>query len=308
MTKPTVYMTKGLPASGKSTWAKDMVEKSYSAGNRKLKRVSKDDLRAMLDNGHHSKANEALVLRIRDMLIHEAIGEGCNVIVDDTNLNPIHEQHIRDSVTPRANFEVVNRFLEVPLEECVARDLKRPNSVGAEVIERMHHQYIQKGTNYVKPPAPEHVEDVPDAIIVDLDGTLALMGDRSPYAGEQCAVDSVNEPILKLVMEWWCDYNAAISKPDRHVIFCSGRDGKAREATILWLREKCGIYVEDEGVHLFMRAPGDNRNDGIIKEEIYRENIEGNFNVAFVLDDRNRVVDKWRELGLTCLQVAPGNF
>lgn len=57
-----------------------------------------------------------------------------------------------------------------------------------------------------------------------------------------------------------------------------------------------------------MRPAGDTRNDAVIKEEIYQAEIAGKYNVEFVLDDRDRVVDKWRELGLKCLQVAKGAF
>jgi hypothetical protein len=57
-----------------------------------------------------------------------------------------------------------------------------------------------------------------------------------------------------------------------------------------------------------MRSAGDMRKDSIVKEEIYRQEILGRYNVWFVLDDRNQVVDMWRLLGLRCLQVAPGNF
>jgi hypothetical protein len=57
-----------------------------------------------------------------------------------------------------------------------------------------------------------------------------------------------------------------------------------------------------------MRKTDDFRKDSIIKEEIYQENIEGKYNVLCVLDDRNQVVDFWRAKGLTCFQVAPGDF
>ncbi|MFN5657022.1 MAG: AAA family ATPase, partial [Pseudanabaena sp.] len=56
----TVYFTIGLPASGKSTWAKEKVNKSPNI----IKRVNKDELRAMLDNSYFSKGNEKFVLDI----------------------------------------------------------------------------------------------------------------------------------------------------------------------------------------------------------------------------------------------------
>jgi adenylate cyclase class IV len=59
---------------------------------------------------------------------------------------------------------------------------------------------------------------------------------------------------------------------------------------------------------LFMRQAGDNRDDRIVKREIYEREIKGRYNVRFVLDDRNKVVALWRDLGLPCFQVADGDF
>jgi hypothetical protein len=57
-----------------------------------------------------------------------------------------------------------------------------------------------------------------------------------------------------------------------------------------------------------MRKTSDMRKDAVVKEEIYNENILDKYNVLLVLDDRNQVVDFWRSKGLTCFQVAPGDF
>lgn len=57
-----------------------------------------------------------------------------------------------------------------------------------------------------------------------------------------------------------------------------------------------------------MRPEGDERKDSIVKQEIYEKYIKDRYNVRFVLDDRNQVVDMWREVGLKVLQVAPGDF
>ena len=70
-----------------------------------------------------------------------------------------------------------------------------------------------------------------------------------------------------------------------------------------WL-ERYGIDYK----YIFMRAAGDSREDSIVKREIYEGRIAPKFNVKYVLDDRNRVVAMWRSLGLTCLQVADGDF
>lgn len=133
------------------------------------------------------------------------------------------------------------------------------------------------------------------AIIVDIDGTLALKGHRSPFDWMRVGEDSVNEPIKWLVRSF---------KPNVAIIIFSGRDSICRDITEKWLGEN-GIPWNA----LYMRPEGDMRKDSIVKKELYDQYVKDNYEVIFVLDDRNQVVDMWRnELGLTCLQVAKGDF
>jgi hypothetical protein len=57
-----------------------------------------------------------------------------------------------------------------------------------------------------------------------------------------------------------------------------------------------------------MRGNDDNRCDSIVKEEIYNEYIKDKYNVLAVFDDRDRVVDMWRRIGLPTYQVYYGSF
>ena len=84
--KNKVYMTYGLPSSGKTTWAKQKIEENPN----RIKRINKDDLRSMLDCNRWSKDNEKFILKVRDALIDLILGGGFDVIVDDTNLSPKH--------------------------------------------------------------------------------------------------------------------------------------------------------------------------------------------------------------------------
>src|SRR5215472_7117771 len=93
-----VTILKGLPASGKTTWAMAEIKQSNGA----LKRVSKDDLRAMLDGGKWSGANEKFILIARDRLILAALEAGYSVVVDDTNLADKHLLHIQELVRGKA--------------------------------------------------------------------------------------------------------------------------------------------------------------------------------------------------------------
>ncbi len=89
------------------------------------------------------------------------------------------------------------------------------------------------------------------------------------------------------------------------VAFVSGRDEVCRQQTETWLlRHQVGLATDP----LFMRPHKDNRPDHEVKAEIYKRDIEPHWDVAYVLDDRNQVVAMWRELGLTVLQVADGDF
>lgn len=132
----TVYITKGLPASGKTTWSKE-----FQASNPDVYRVNKDDLRSMLHDSVHTKGNEKFVIKVRDLIIEEALKGGHSIIVDDTNLNPIHEENIR-VIAKRNNAVVKIQTFNVSLDECIERDLERKNSVGETVIVQMYDQYI----------------------------------------------------------------------------------------------------------------------------------------------------------------------
>jgi len=275
-----VILTKGLPASGKTTWAKKLINKHPNM----YKRVNKDDLREMLDNSKWSKSSEKFILKIRDNIILEALDFGKHVIVDDTNLHPKHEINIKELVKGKAVVEIKD-FTDVPLQICIERDLKREKSVGKKVIKNMYNSFLKKD---VKPP--KYNPELPDIVICDLDGTLALHNGRNPYDASTCDQDLLNAPVADIINH-------------EKFILVSGREDKYRKQTLKFLTKYNIRYSK-----LLMRKTGDFRNDAIVKKEIYEKYIKDKYNVKFVLDDRNRVVEMWRSLGLTCLQVADGDF
>jgi len=57
-----------------------------------------------------------------------------------------------------------------------------------------------------------------------------------------------------------------------------------------------------------MREAQDTRKDSIVKQELYQKYVQDKYNVSFILDDRQQVVDMWRSFGLTVFQVAEGDF
>ena len=250
----------------------------------------------MLDNGQHSKANERFVLELRDEIIRRTLKEGMDVIVDDTNLHPKHEQRMKEIVLSVEDTKlVIKYFTDIPIEECIKRDLKRQNSVGEKVIRDMYNNFLKpKNEKYVPP------EGKPPAIIVDIDGTLALNNSgRNPYDWGRVDKDDVNESIAEIVR----NYNKLYKDAQFGVLIVSGRDSVCRGETMAWLDDNNIPWTE-----LFMRPEGNTEEDSVIKKRIFDEHIRDNYQVLFVLDDRKKVVNMWRSLGLTTLQVADGDF
>lgn len=143
------------------------------------------------------------------------------------------------------------------------------------------------------------------AIIVDLDGTLCDTKHRQ-HLVEKKKWDEFYEALVDDRPHDWCERLVqAMGEKGYEIVFVSGRPEKYRTATLDWFDR---VDSDFRCYPLFMRKDGDFRQDAIIKEEIYREHIEPQFDVQFCVDDRKQVVDMWRSIGLTCLQCAEGNF
>ena len=279
-----VIITRGLPGSGKSTWAKSIIK----ANSNSYKRINNDDLRAMVDCSHYSSANEKFINDLTDLFIMKAIADGKHVIVDNTNLNMKHINRITQLVKGLAQVEINDSFLQVPVEMCILNDLKRANSVGKDVIMDMYEKHVKKTEPITQNP------DAPKAIIVDIDGTLAHMKGRSPYDWDRVGEDEC-DTIIKGIVNSYDNYGV--------VIVMSGRDASCRAITEKWLNDNNIVWDT-----LLMRDEGDMRKDSIVKRELFDTYIAGHYFIEYVLDDRQQVVDMWRDMGLKCLQVAPGNF
>lgn len=287
-----LIMTRGLPASGKTTWAQ-RTQEQYIKEGKTCAIVCKDDIRENLasQGWTWSREGEKQVIALRDSLITGYLQDGVDLVISaDTNFGK-HKHDLKALADKHGAEFSVKDFTKVPLEVCLDRDAKRVNSVGPKVIKDMYNKYLA---------LPEIVPYTPNAalakaIICDLDGTLALHVDRSPYDYNKCNTDKVNTPIANLLNIY--------ASQDYRILYVSGREDSARNMTSEWIMSN---NLPDS--LLFMRCAGDHRKDYIIKLEIFNQFIRNYYNVDFVLDDRDQVVKMWRELGLTCLQVNYGDF
>jgi predicted kinase len=301
-----LLITRGLPGCGKTTYAREWV-----AGDREHRgRVNRDDLRVMLDHGQFVKGvTEPRVLAARDAAILSLLSKGVDTICDDTNL-PQRTARDLAKLAKRAGAELaVIDLTDVPLGTCLERNAARTDKppVSEAAIKDMHARYLA-GRAYPLPPPEEPTSEAdglaryepkpgtPKAVIADIDGTTALMCARSPFDETRVREDRPNLPVITVIR--------AMAAAGNEVVFLSGRTDACRTATHEWLLEHVGIPFQG----LYMRAAGDFRKDAIVKRELFDRHVRERYDVTCVLDDRDQVVAAWRELGLTCLQVAPGAF
>lgn len=140
---PYVHVMTGLPGSGKTTLARDLLAQ---AGGR-MRRVCLDDLRAMADpvdaagRPLWSAAHEQATVAMQDACIREAVLAGYDVLVDNTHLTPRATEHLKAAIG-RCGWFVVHSLLHVPIDECIARDAERPRPVGEDVIHRLADGHV----------------------------------------------------------------------------------------------------------------------------------------------------------------------
>ncbi len=291
----TLTILRGLPGSGKTTRARDIVAADPGGA-----RVNRDDLRMMLFGSKTDLTGaQEQAVTAAEHAITRALLRRWNVVSDNMNLRP---KYVRGLLIIAAKAASDTRIVEIPtdLDQCIDRDSLRDKPLGGDVIRRIAAKLLPRGQFLPIPDEPDaptvarYIETgtLPPAVIVDIDGTLALKGDRSPYDMTRVAEDTVNWPVAAIVTALSEQYD---------IVYCSGRSEDARDATEQWLTDN------DLLAPLYMRAAGDTRRDSIVKRELL-DRIGQVYDVQAAIDDRQQVVNMWRAAGLLCLQVAPGDF
>lgn len=141
-----IILTRGIPASGKSTWAKQEVLKDPEHSVR----INRDDLRNM-SGQYWVPTREEYILSCKKLLLLNAVGSGFDtIIIDDMNLNP-KDTDYTVTIVKEANrlikgtdnkYKVEFKdFTDIPLDICIKRDSKRENSLGEKVIRGIFNRY-----------------------------------------------------------------------------------------------------------------------------------------------------------------------
>jgi len=298
----------GISGSGKSTYAHEQ----WRANPTGVLVVNRDKIRELMFSfseesikEYYSRPDisklEKQVTKYEDVLIHEGLAENKTVLVDAT--------HLKKEFLDRFqywNVPISYKYFDISPEKAIERDSKRNRSVGAEVIKRQHNQYMELQRQGIpvkdfEPIVFENDIEKPACYVFDIDGTLAHMGNRSPFDWKKVSEDKLDFPVAELFAHLYM----TLDQPE--LIFCSGRDEGCREETEKWLRDNLELDLEDVEITLYMRKSGDFRSDDIVKMELWEEIAKNNY-ILTLIDDRNSVCRRARALGLKVFQVEYGNF
>jgi predicted kinase len=298
----------GVSGSGKSTYAREL-----QASTKNSVIVGRDPIRTMLfnlsDEGHSDyykmpdlREREKEVTLAEEASIYNFLRAGKTVIVDNTHLKI---EYLTAYHKYRVPVEYV--LVEEDLFTCLTRDKMRSRKVGDEVIKSQYaNLYHLKKKFDFSPYSPEPMQSAKmpidpnkqNCVIFDIDGTLALMDGRSPFDWSRVGEDKINPSVYEMYQI--LSYAQEIF--ELKLMIVSGRDGKCMQETKEWLKKHSINYDR-----IYLREIGDTRKDSLIKEEIWKD-IEKEYNILCMFDDRNQVVDHARSLGYSVFQVAEGNF
>lgn len=283
MSKLTIM--KGLPASGKTTKAKEIIKE---AGN--TVRINKDLLRTMLHFDKFTHRNEKLTQQASLALTLSFLTSNVNVIVDDTNLNlDVVAEYQKIAKTAKAKMEYFE--MNVPLEALIIRDEMREKKVGFDVIINMAVRY--------------GLHEIPGPIVIcDLDGTLCDLNHRLHHVkGEkkdwksffkELHKDTPNPKVAEMLQ--------TADREGKTVVFVSGRPEEYKEQTLKWLYKHHFNFFHT----IIMRRSGDSRDDDIVKEDILNTYFPDKSKIELVIDDRPRVIRMWERNGLKVIDVGSG--
>lgn len=314
--KQRMFILIGPPGAGKSTYAE-----SFRIANSVDKRtiiINKDKIRLMFNPDYtYSKESESTIHKAQTAMLR---GVDCDVILDNTNCRAKGIKDIIDENCKQYTFELMWIGADKSLDELIDINRNRPISKqvpvdriasfyqsfkhSLSIRKELENYALKKGTHdHLKIGGDESYNNYPrvdgklKTVLVDIDGTLAHKLDRNPFDWKLVGNDELDYNVSELVQTLRQHYV---------VIYVSGRSDECREETLNWLK-KYKLYTEG-AEKLYMRKAGDFRKDTVVKKEIYQNHIQNEHDVRFVLDDRNCVVEMWRELGIKCLQVEEGNF
>ncbi len=316
--KTTVIFTFGVPGCGKSYWAK-----KYVAQYKDFVIVERDMCRHSIQNSQGIPTIDKAVVwpkwsfktesdksdpvgTIQKELITKAIAEGKNIIISDTNISTKTVNNLVEFILSLSKDVLfVAKIFDTPLQKCIKQNMQRPYPVSQRVIydmwQRLQRLKIAVDAFFIKNQVMQNIpldKLTNKSVIVDVDGTVANhVGVRSPFEWNKVHLDKPIETVISIVK--------SLKANGWNVIIMSGRDGVCENLTKQWLQDVAQISYDG----FYMRKPDDMRSDSIVKYELYQQAIiDGFTSIRLCIDDRPRVCNLWRSLGLEVLQCGDPNI
>lgn len=305
MTTKKIILTRGIPGSGKSTWAKAWVAEDPEHRIR----LNWDDMRNML-GPYWVPSREP----INKAMLWDAVNTAAycttpyDIVIDNMNLNPKGWEEVENWINTYnesshacgINAQYVLEFKDffTPVEECIRRDAMRPNPIGEKTIRDIWKRY----RHFIQTTAVENLvakskpaTGKPKCVVIDMDSTMCFNTTKRPWYGDGAAEGMINDipntGVVEIVKTLQNKYP---------VIVATGRDTSQAGVTLEWLA-KYGITPTKS----FFRTQGDYRKGVEIKKGQI-EQILKDYDIVAIFEDCEPIVQLYRDMGLTVLQPNRG--
>ena len=296
----------GVSGSGKTTLAKKLLELNPDAI-----RVNRDDLRKALygveqtDTSYYTslnfKASENRVSQTVDSIMYDALNEGKDLVLDNTHLQYKYITEIIRKFNHLSAIELMFVHGDTHLEFNTFEDrlIERfgGNKESVQYLSRQWQDFkklkkqLHRHRLLIPQDSPQvsFNKELPDTYIFDIDGNIALKGDRNIFDESLVYLDREIKPVGNVLK--------ALKESGYNIVFLSGRQDSSYEVTKQWLIDK-GLWTDSS--EMFMRKAKDQRCDSIVKEELLLKYVLPKYNVLGVFDDRIKVCRAWYRLGVFC--------
>lgn len=300
-----LILTRGIPGSGKSTWAKAWVAEDPEHRIR----LNWDDTRNMMGPywvPSREPINKHMLWAGLNMAAY--CTRPYDIVIDNMNLNPKDWKQYEEWITTynqsmnsdETNTQYVLEFKDffISLEECIRRDSMRSNPIGEKTIKDIWRRYkhfiqtteVENVVNNLRPSTGK----VP-CIVVDMDSTMCFNTTKRPWYGEGAAEgmikDVPNPGVVAVVKELQRKFP---------IVVVTGRDTTQATVTKQWLANQ-GIAPTD----FYFRTAGDYRKGVEVKNELINQ-VLNKYDIVAIFEDCEPIVKMFRDMGLTVLQPNKG--
>lgn len=303
---PSLKVLRGIPASGKSTYA----EKWVAEDPENRVRINRDSIRQELWGNMSAHVGEDKVTKAEQKQLHDSLASGKDVISDNTNTNT---KFLPNLIKTAESYgaTVSHKDFPITLKEAIKRNNARDRVVPEHVLRNMHSRLGPQGQFPVFPGSyPVKPLVLPKkrtmAIMFDMDGSLNdVRGVLKHITGENPKTGRRNR-------DWDSFHRMSEFEPANEEVLQMAKDAHAAGFTVLITtaraeeyRETTQKWCDDHGVpytNIFMRPSGDHRPDYEIKKEMF-EKINMYYDVVRAVDDNPQAIQAWKEKGIAVTEI-----